>query len=427
MSRPTLSVSIAWASNPMDIGAVFTDISAYVIEAPEVRRGRARLRDRMGAGTARVILDNSLGYFTPGNWRSPWVAYLLPLRRIRISATWGLNTYAIFNGFIERWPPNEPGGADGTVEIECADGFSWLAAVPVTTSRGAENAAQRALALKTTAGWAIGDNLPVGSPDGALTTVAAVTLTNEPILTHLLDLADAEDGIIYMSSGGILSLQGRHYRLLNTRATDVQLLLGDSDDATTSWVLGTSVLGVSTVPRPAGWSAGDDPERPYLRVDMSYDVQDIINESRVTPSGGAEQIAVDASSQSTYGVRARVRSLLLTSTTEAADRAAWEVAQNREAQIRFDAVTTSGLRDSAMWDELLGLDLSDRVEVRVRRINHAPIARQGHVEQIVHRNLVGEWEVTLGLSQAANSGAGGVAASWMILDTGVLDASALGY
>lgn len=426
MTRPTLSVAIAFASDPMDTAPLFEDISAFVLEIPEIRRGRARLRDRMAAGTARVILDNKGGDFTPGNWRSSYAGNLVPMRRIRISATWGLNTYAIFNGFVERWPPNEPGGADGTVEIECVDGFAWLAAIPVTTSRGVENAAARAIALKSTAGWTIGDYLPIGSPDGALTTVAAVTLSNEPILAHLLDLADAEDGLIYMDQANFLSLQGRHYRLLNTRATDVQLLLGDSDDTTTSWVLGTSALGLTTTLRPAGWSAGDDPERPYIRVDMSYDVQDIINESRVTPSGGAEQVASDALSQRRYGTRARVRSLLLTSTTEAADRAAWEVAQNREAQIRFDAVTTSGLRDAELWPELLGLELSDRVEVRVRRIGHAAIARQSHVEQIVHRNLVGAWETTLGLSQAADAGAG-VAYSWMVLNTGVLDTGVLVY
>lgn len=426
MSRPTLSVAIAFDSDPMDPAPVFSDISAFVLEIPEIRRGRARLRDRMGAGTARVVLDNTRGDFTPGNWRSAYAGNLVPMRRIRISATWGLSTYALFNGFVERWPPAEPGGNDGTVEVECVDGFAWLAAIPVTTSRGVENAADRALALKTTAAWTIGDYLPIGSPNGALTTVAAVTLTNEPILAHLLDLADAEDGLIYMSAAGFLSLQGRHYRLLNTRATTTQVLLGDSDDTATSWVLGTSALGLTTTLRPSGWTAGDDPERPYIRVDMSYDVQDIINESRVTPSGGAEQAASDALSQRRYGTRARVRSLLLTSTTEAADRAAWEVAQNKDAQIRFDAVVTSGLRDDALWPELLGLELSDRVEVRVRRINHAAIARQCHIEQITHRNLVGAWETTLGLSQAADAGVG-VAYSWMILDAGVLDAGALAY
>lgn len=427
MTRPTIIVEIAFTADPMDITAVWTDVTAYVLEVLEIRRGRARLRDRMGAGTARVLLDNSDGRFTPGNWLSPYAEYLLPMRRIRIRAAYLGVGQALFVGFIERWPPGW-NGLDGQVEIEAVDAFGWLAAVPVTTSRGPENVAWRALALLSTAGWTYGSTIAPNSPDGTITMTPAVTLTNEPILNHLLDLAEAEDGQLFASSAGIMTFQGRHFRLLNSRAATVQLLLGDSDDTTSGWLLGTATLGVTTTPRPSGWVSGDDPEHPHVRVALSYDVQDIINESRVTPSSGAEQIASDATSRALYGARARARSLLLTSTSEAADRAAWEVVQNKNARVRFDAVTVSGLPsgNETIWPTLLGLELSDRVEVRVRPPSSAAIVRETYVEQIAHRNLVGEWETTLGLSPVPTTEAGDPNV-WMLLDTGQLDAGRLAY
>jgi hypothetical protein len=331
-------------------------------------------------------------------------------------------SYPLFQGFIERWPPSHPGGLESTVELEVTDWFLILGSEPITLSRGAEDSHWRVILLLTlTAMSSLWYEVPTSGNSAGRSRVAAVSLVDEPILAHLQSVIEAEDGLAFVRGDGVLEFQGRHHRLLDPRCTSVQMLIGDSDDTTSQWILGTSRLGLDTVPRRSGWSPGDDPERPYLALESEYDAQAIINASQVTASGGVPQTAEDADSQDRYGVRTLVQSLLITSDTEAADRAAWNVIRNSTPELRFPSVTVSGLRDPAMWPELLGLDLSYRVEVRTRPPASVAVVRHCYVEQIVHRNLITQWETTLALSPALDSTA------FLVLGTGVLDTSRLGY
>lgn len=409
MTRPTLSVDISFVDNPfLFFGQVWTDVTADVLSIPEIRRGRERIGAAVRAGTARVVLDNASGNYTPGNWASPYATYLLPLRRIRIRATWSGITYTLFMGFIERWPPAYPGGLDSTVELECADWFIVLASEPITLSRGSEDSHWRLLWLATFVQLDGARNIPTSGNSAGKSAIAAVSLVDTPPLSHMQAVVDAEDGLLFVTGAGIVTFQGRHHRLLDTTATAVQLILGDESDITHGWVLGTSLLGITTIPRAAGWVAGNLNEHPHLRVAMAYDVQDIVNQSTVTASGGTPQTAEDAASVTRYGTRAIAKTLLLTSDGDAAARAAWDVARGKEAALRFNAVTVSGLRDDTLWPLLFGLDLSYRVEVRVRPPGSRAIIRESYVEQIIHRDLHDRWESVLSLSPAVINEAIGV-------------------
>lgn len=421
MTRPQITVEIAFIERPFASSPTWTDVSADVLAVSEITHGRPRLGASVQAGQARVTLDNSAGAYAPDNWASPYHPYLLPMRPIRVRATWGATTVTLFRGFVERWPPTLPGGLDTTVTLECTDWFAVLSTKPVTMHRGIEVSHWRVLQLSALAGVGIYDDIPTSGVSAGQTKVAAVDLDHEPVLATLQSVMAAEDGLLFVSGAGILTFQGRHHRLSAARSVAVQLVLGDSDDTTTAWTLGASLLGAGTVPRAAGWTAGTVEEHPWLRVEPEYDAQAIINESTVTASGGTPQTASDAASQTRYGVRAHTRSLLLTSDVVAADAAAWEVARNKDAELRFPRVTVSGLRDESMWPALLGLELSDRVEVRLRPPRARAIVRACYVEQITHRDLLGRWETTLALSPAVDSSA------YLRLDTGRLDTSRLGY
>lgn len=124
MASPTALCEIAFASNPADT-PVWTDVTAYLMEF-RTTRGRQAELNRIEAGTAEVVLNNIDRRFDPSNASSPYAPNVLPVRRIRLSATYNAVTYRVFSGYIETWPPDYPGPLDSNVRISATDGFKVL-------------------------------------------------------------------------------------------------------------------------------------------------------------------------------------------------------------------------------------------------------------------------------------------------------------
>jgi hypothetical protein len=122
MAYPTLLVQIAFGDPPLTALAsnTWTDVTAYVVSI-HTRRGRADPLGRVEAGTAQLVLDNSDRRFDPTYTGSPYYPNVVPMKKIRISATYSAVTYRIYTGYIESWPPDWPGGLDATTTIGCAD------------------------------------------------------------------------------------------------------------------------------------------------------------------------------------------------------------------------------------------------------------------------------------------------------------------
>ena len=124
MPSPTATCEIAFASNP-SATPVWTDVSDYLIDF-RITRGRQMELNRMEAGTAQVTLDNRDRRFDPSNAASPYAPNVVPVRRIRLSATYNAVTYRLFSGYIESWPPLYPGPLDSNVTVTATDGFKVL-------------------------------------------------------------------------------------------------------------------------------------------------------------------------------------------------------------------------------------------------------------------------------------------------------------
>jgi hypothetical protein len=401
MSRPELTVDIAFAAGPLGAAPVWTDVSADVLRIESIRRGRTTELGKFEAGTASIVLDNSEGTYTPGNTASPYYALLRPIKRIRINAEWDAVSYHLFDGYIERWPAVFSGGFETTVTLPCVDAFGAIfQQAKLTYSRGAEDSHWRLQAVLDAIGWPAGRRtiLSTGATGGK-TTIAAVSLTHSAPLTHMQDVVLAEDGAGFIGPDGNYVFQGRHTRYLTARSTTVQATFGDDPNSVDGWVLGTSVLGVDTIPRPFGWDPGDLSELPYLSADPVLDVQYVVNDAQVRANGGPIQQATDGVSLVEYSTRTRALNLLLTSDTEALDRATWEVLRNNQPDIRFPALPTSGFMDDGLWPSLLTLDISDRVAVVKRPPNSATLRRECWIEAIEHRNITDQsWETVYNLS-----------------------------
>lgn len=171
MPAPTLKVEIAMAVydpattdyfvldldtldgvSKLGPSTTFTDVSAYV-RSISTRRGRQRSTEQFSSGSATVVLDNRDGRFDPLNLTGPYAAAgvtgVVPMRPIRISATYAGTEYRVFTGFIDSWSFGyEQALKDATATIACSDGLKLLAR---TDGRLAQVAAQQnADALATT-------------------------------------------------------------------------------------------------------------------------------------------------------------------------------------------------------------------------------------------------------------------------------------
>lgn len=131
----TVTVQIAFADNPLTpiASCTWVDVTNYVRDW-STKRGRSSELSPYSPGTAQVVLDNRSRLFDPSNTAGTYYGQLLPMKRIRISASSGATSATLFCGYILGWPIDYPGFTDSTVTLGCVDAFRTLAqfAQPVT-------------------------------------------------------------------------------------------------------------------------------------------------------------------------------------------------------------------------------------------------------------------------------------------------------
>ncbi len=173
MSVPTLTVKIAFASDPLDTTPTWTDVSSYVRTTDGVgvatRRGRNSELEEFSAGTATLVLSNRDRRFDPLYSSGPYYGNLVPGKQIQIYATWSGVDYDIFTGWVTGWPQDYPNlGKDATVTIQCVDALAWLAKARLPTDLVYTYAATRSpleLMLRRTSDYLWLDE--TGNSDGA--------------------------------------------------------------------------------------------------------------------------------------------------------------------------------------------------------------------------------------------------------------------
>lgn len=126
----TIEIAFGPADGPLRASGLcqWYDVSALV-RGFSTRRGRANEFSGYAPGSASITFDNVARTFDPSNTAGPYYFSgkgLTPMRRVRISATIGVTTAAIFSGFITSWPITYPGMVDSEVTVSAVDGFRVL-------------------------------------------------------------------------------------------------------------------------------------------------------------------------------------------------------------------------------------------------------------------------------------------------------------
>lgn len=405
---PDISVGIvlglAAKASPVGIPlANIIDITPYVWveQAPiTIRYGRTSELDRFEAGQMGLTLRDPDRRFDPANAASPYAPYIRPMTRCWVRARFpkGSGFYqSQFEGYVDTWTPGRRVGSQQPIAVRASDGFSVLSRekFSYTVASPGELAWAAVDGILTAIGWNVGRSLTTQAD----TPLVARTYTDANVLSSLQEIAQAEGGGLYINRGNQVTLRDRDFRLRN-RA--IVATFGNPPNTADGWILGTSRLGSTTIPRAAGWVAGSVTELPFVTLSGQMDDQLIWNDIRVTRVGGVEQVASDSVSGDDYGVRTYTESTLVLTDAMALDRAGYLLGRYAEPGYRVNELTIRGdALPAVMWPLILDdLDIGVRIRIidRVGPGQANAVVSDCRIEGITHTIEKDRWLTTYRLS-----------------------------
>lgn len=359
MALTDVKVEAGFGSSMFDGSPSWTDISAYVRRL-SVSRGRPSLEGRFVTGTGSLTVDNRDGRFNPENTSgaySPNVKLGTPIRVTESNAV-----EPIFYGSARGWPPAYPKGGDSYATVPLVDGFYNL---NLEDLHGNSYIAQSTDAR-------IGDVLDdISWPaalrdlDSGVATVQATEFAQpedggeHPALAHLLDVAESEVGVLFMSKDGKVAFKNR---VAQSGATASVTLDDDNIQA----------------------------------LALAYDDDHFFNDVRIAREDGAQITVVNSTSVSTHGRRVLTRDVMpMGNDGEARNVAEWLSEIFGEQRLRIETVSLNMWSGAAHYSDVLGLELRDYINV-----THVPdqgdtINQDCSVEGIRHEMVPGNWTTQL--------------------------------
>jgi hypothetical protein len=300
------------------------DLTPNVYEI-SITRGRNIQRDQYEAGQCTVRVLDPLSYFNPQNTASPYYGYLVPLRKLRVSATTATASKFLFSGYAIEYRYTYPTGQEtGYVDIICQDAFRLFNMANVSTITNA-TAGQDT-------GTRIGKILDQVSFPSSMRTVAigantciADPATSRTSLAAIKNAEFSETGAFYMDGSGTAVFKSR-----------AQVM-----------------SSLATTPTAFNQTGGI----PYKNLKYAFDDKLIINQANLGRVGGTVQVATNQTSIDKYFPHSVTQTDLVAETDTIVSNIAKEyIASRQETSIRIDELTVDLLDPSVPTDTMLGLD-----------------------------------------------------------------------
>ena len=377
---PVLGVSIDFANgpafgNPLILNdpstplgqGILADIPADVVDVSDIalkvsiRRGRNRILDKFEAGTATIVLNDSNGDWNPSNPAGAYYGKLVPLRKIRVWATYddggGEVKYFVYSGYITSYDTNFALGFSETAQVTltCVDGFRLLNKIAITTVPAAgagQYSGQRVNALLNVANWPNSQrDVEVGNSQ-----MQADPGTVRDLLSSIQTVENSEFGAFFIDPSGNATFYSRDTVSKNADSTPVIF----SDDGT---------------------------EISYQSIDFAYDDTLIVNDVTVTALGGVPQNRQDPASILTYFIHSGKRDGILVQTdAEAGDQAAMLLTARQDTDLRIDSMSLSltNPAEVAKISAGLTLDLFDLVNITKTVPGGSLVTRELFVQGVQH-------------------------------------------
>jgi len=368
---PVQEVLVAFATAPFAATPTWTNINhmGTVLET-HTKRGRQHELDRMEAGTAIIVLDNADGDYWPDNVSGDYYPNVVPGKRIFVRLTYRNVVYSVWSGFIEGWDPGwlAKGGIGPITTLRCADVIKNMSRLDLNVAGYAQElSGTRIDNVLDEQSANIGRDLDTGQSN----MVATGAIADTKAQAHLFDVQRSELGIMFVAPDADVQFHDRHARLKSPFTTSQATF-------------------------------GDDPgEREYTALQPKYDDEFLRNNIELTRTGGVQQSADDATSQTDYGKRTLSRTdLLLTSDAEVLSQAQYLRARYKDPALRSRTLQVHPQDDeTVLFPIIFARDISDRITLR---LDQASIDKDYHIESVRHdvRAKSSEWVTQYQLSDA---------------------------
>jgi len=292
-----------------DPGSIIVDVSNQV-NSIQTNRGRTALSDQFQTGSLTLRIVDQNGDFNPQNVSGPYYNLLTPMKKVQITATYGVNTYPIFSGFITSYVTTYPDESEADLAmttIQAVDAFRLAQLAQISTVTGAnagDLSGTRINQILDEINWPASQR----DIDAGLTTLQADPGTNRTALQALQIATESEYGAIYVSADNNFVFQDRG-------------------------VTAGSIGGTPTV------FADDGSGIDYF--DATWILNDVLifNKATITRAGGSAQVALNQASIDKYFLHSYfLDNLLMQSDAVALDYAQAYVASRQETSIRVDAI-----------------------------------------------------------------------------------------
>ena len=292
-----------------------------------INRGRNILSDQYTAGDAVVRVIDPDGAWNPQNTSSPYYPYLVPLRKIRISATTSTADAFLFSGYTTEYRYTFPTGQEvGYVEIYCSDAFKLF------------NLAQVETVADSGAGQSTGTRISkildqIGFP------------TNMRTLATGNSLCQADPGTLRTALGALKNVE---------YSEGIGAFYIDGSGTAVFKSRNEVVSSISGTPIEFNQTTGI----PYRSLVYAFDDKLIINQCNIKRYGSASaQFAENADSVTKYFPHQySAQDIVVDTDASALNIARTYVATRAETTIRIDAMTVDLLDPNVPTDTMIGLD-----------------------------------------------------------------------
>ena len=297
-----------------------------------INRGRSVQQDTYDAGTCVVRVLDPDSYFNPQNTSSPYYGYLLPLRKIRVSATTGSTQKFLFSGYTTEYRYTYPQGQEtGYVDIYVSDAFRLLQLANISSV--ADSGANQ------TTGTRIGKILDQVSFPSNMRTFAtgdsncqADPATNRSALAAIKNVEFSEQGAFYIDGSGTAIFKDRSDVISSIASTPIEF---------------NQTTGI-----------------PYKNLVFAFDDKLIINQATMTRVGGSPQYAENTASAIRYFPHSyNVDNLVIDTDANALNIARTYCATRAETTIRIDAMTVDLLDTAVPTNTMIGLEYFNNCKI----------------------------------------------------------------
>jgi hypothetical protein len=309
-------------------GTLFYDVTDAV-RSVAITRGKNRDTDTFDPGFANVVFNNNDRTFDPTYEDSPYFGQIIPKRQIRISS----NDRFSFVGVVDDWNLSYESLNNATTAAAATDAFTYFNTQTLTGgTQTVQTSGERINAILSDPSV----NWPEGSrtvDTGAQTLGADVIEPGTNALQYLQLVEQSEPGSFFIGKDGSVVFQDR-----TVAATSDGVVLADD---------GTGIK--------------------WANAEVVYGSEQLYNEIEInTVITGGTAVAIDADSQTEYGIQNLTRTGLLMSTDTAAQELAdYYASKYSQPEYRFDSVTlvlNELTTDEA--NEILDLEIGNVVKVK---------------------------------------------------------------